>query len=106
MLGRSSGVNWRKLAVVAARPVLTAMYWRPSTAKLIGKPETGDPEVDFPEHFAGLVIEGVEASRRVAAEDEAAAGGDEGKERGPLLVQPGGSVGVHDDMHIDLDDME
>ena len=25
-LGRSSGINWRKLAVVAARPVLTAMY--------------------------------------------------------------------------------
>ena len=45
LLGRSSGVNWRKLAVVAARPVLTAMYCRPSTAKLIGKPETGDPRL-------------------------------------------------------------
>ena len=45
MLGRNSGVNCRKLAVVAARPVLTAMYCRPSTAKLIGKPETRDPRL-------------------------------------------------------------
>ena len=32
LLGRSSGVNCRKLAVVAAGPVPTAMYCRPSTA--------------------------------------------------------------------------
>ena len=30
---------------VAAVPVLTATYWRPSTAKVIGKPVTGEPRL-------------------------------------------------------------
>ena len=39
--------------------------------------------VDFPQHLAGLVIEGAEVSKRVAAEDQAAARGDDGV--GPTL---------------------
>ena len=41
-LGRISGVRRINPDAVAALPVLTATYCRPSTAKLIGKPLTGE----------------------------------------------------------------
>ena len=62
-----------------------------------GKAGNGRPEVDLPEHRAGLLVESPEAAVDVAAEDEPAAGRDQRHGRGPLLVDPErpSGLGVH-----------
>ena len=69
-------------------PVLTAMYCRPSIAKEIGNPVTGDPQVDLPKDLAGALVERLEPAVQVPAEQQSASRRHQRSRRRPLLVDP------------------